>query len=478
MQGFPNIAFANTGLRIRTEWQQFKTTSQYQSFLNAIAAMRQNTNPNDRGSLHYWVKVHQTYCPHDVPYFISWHRGYLYHFEQQLRISSGDPTLNLPYWDYYSYPTVPSEFTNPAPGNPLYLQRAGANVYNALTLSPFAPEVYNFQRGTTNSFEARIESAPHNPIHNLIGGIMATMQSPFDPIFYLHHGNIDRLTHAWAMPDGKGIPDTANPYSATNSSPYWAGSNLYAPQLSIERYRTYYPGWLGYDYANLTVPTSLPPASGTAQAAKTTELSSQRLTTRQRPPFKRHIPVPGRQISATRRALAGAAKVAFDEQSYSTSLNFSKKDAEEIAAILAARRAGDSGEGGQRVGSIKFVVDGARLSEQGRQGGYYYALYLNMPPVIDSDSVHDKCFLGTLGAFEISAASHHGPAKLEFDLVSLLLQQDVKDFSGLSLSWVRVDGDNPPAGQTINAQEARVDVSYEIQPVQPPRLKGLGDGYR
>ena len=219
VQGFPNIAFANTGTRIRVEWQQFKASSQYQSFLNAIAAMRQNTNPNDRNSLHFWVRVHQTYCPHDVPYFISWHRGYLYYFEQQLRIASGDPTLNLPYWDYYSYATLPSEFTNPAPGNPLYLQRAGANVYNALTLSPFAPEVYNFQRGTQNSFEARLESAPHNPIHNLIGGIMATMQSPFDPIFYLHHANIDRLTHAWAMPDGKGIPDTANPYSTTNSSP-------------------------------------------------------------------------------------------------------------------------------------------------------------------------------------------------------------------------------------------------------------------
>jgi tyrosinase len=351
-------------------------------------------------------------------------------------------------------------------------------VHNALTLSPFAPEVYNFQRGTQNAFEARIESAPHNPVHNLIGGIMTTMQSPFDPIFYLHHANIDRLTHAWALPDGKGIPDTANPYSATNSSSYWGGSNLYAPQLSIERYRTYYPGWLGYDYANATVPTSLPPASGTAQAAKASQLSSPRLKSRQRPPSKRITPVPGRQISATRRALAGAAKLAFDEQSYSTSLNFSKKDAAEVAAVIAARRAEDDGAGGGRVGSIKFVVDGARLSEPGRQGGYFYALYLNMPPVIDSDAADNTFFLGTLGAFEIAAASHHGPAKLEFDLVSLLLQQDVKDFSGLSLSWIRVDGDNPPVGETINVHEARIDVAYEIVPVQPPRLKGLGGGYR
>jgi tyrosinase len=477
VQGFPNIAFANTGPRIRLEWEQFKETSQYQSFRNAIAAMRLNTNPNDRGSLHYWVRVHQTYCPHDVAYFISWHRGYLYYFEQQLRISSGDPTLDLPYWNYYSYATLPSEFTDPAPDNPLYLERAGANVHNALSLSPFAPEVYNFQHGTTNSFEVKIESAPHNPVHNLIGGIMSTMQSPFDPIFYLHHASIDRLTHAWALPDGKGIPGTANPYSSTNSSAYWAGSNIYAPQLSIERYRTYYPGWLGYDYADNTVPTSLPAASETSTmstmsatsqtAAKTTQ-SSSRAPSRRRPPFKQFTRAPGRQISAARRSLGGAAQIGFDEQSYSTALSFSKKDAAELAAIIAARRAGQDGAGDGRVGSIKLVVDGARLSELGRRGGYFYALYLNMPPVVESGSANDRFFLGTLGAFEIAAASHHGPAKLEFDLVGLLLQQKIEDFSNLSLSWLRVDGDHPPVGRTINAHEARIDLSYEARPVLPP----------
>lgn len=477
VQGFPTIAFANTENRIRVEWQQFKETSQYQSFRNAIAAMRQNTNPNDRGSLHFWVRVHQTYCPHDVPYFISWHRGYLYYFEQQLRIASGDPSLNLPYWDYYSYSTMPEEFTDPSPDNPLYLQRAGTNVYNALSLSPFAPEVYNFQRGTVNAFEARLESAPHNPVHNLIGGIMSTMQSPFDPIFYLHHANIDRLTHAWALPDGKGIPGTANPYSSTNSSAYWEGSNLYAPQLSIERYRTYYPGWLGYDYADLTVPTALPAPSGTQAAAKTTHLVSPSGPSKRRPPFKQFTRALGRLISATRRSLGGAARISFDEQSYSTSLSFSKTDAAEIAALIAAHRAGNDGAIGGRVGSVKLVVDGARLSARGREGGYFYALYVNMPPVIDSSSTHDKCFLGTLGAFEIAAASHHGPAKLEFDLLGLLLQQKLDDFSNLTLSWIRVDGEHPPAGQTIKVPEARIDVSYEAASAEPP-LKAVPGRYR
>jgi len=475
LHGFPPLARASTGPRIRLEWQQFRETNQYQSYLNAISAMRQNTNPADQGSLHFWVNVHQNYCPHDVPYFISWHRGYLYCFEQQLRLSSGDPTLNLPYWDYYADAGLPADFTDPAPSNPLYLERAGESVYNALTLAPFAPEVFNFQRGTTNSFEARIESAPHNPVHNLIGGIMSTMQSPFDPIFYLHHANIDRLTHAWALPDSKGIPGTAWPYSPTNSNAYWAGSNVYAPNLTIERYRTYHPGWLGYDYDNDTVPTALPPSGATAFAAKGTPLSSPRLPSR--PPFKQFTRLAGRQISAQRRSLGGVAKVAFDEQSLSASLNFSQKDATEMKAIIAARRGGDISASGGLVGSIKFVVDGAQLSELGRRGGYYYALYLNMPSVIDSDATNNKTFVGTLGAFEIAASSHHGPGKLEFDLVGLLLQQDAKDLSALSLSWVRVDGDSPPAGLTFNVPEARIDLVYEPAPVQPPRSKGLPGSY-
>jgi tyrosinase len=478
LQNFPTLSFASTGARIRLEWQQFKETTQYQSLLNAITAMRQNTNPADPNSLHYWVNVHQTYCPHDVPYFITWHRGYLYCFEQQLRIASGDPSLDLPYWDYYAYPTLPAEFTDPAPSNPLYVERAGTNVYNALSLWPFAPEVYNFQRGTTDAFEARLENAPHNPVHNLIGGVMATMQSPFDPIFYVHHANIDRLTHAWALPDGKGIPQTAWPYSPTNSSPYWAGTHVYASDLSMERWKTYHPGWLGYDYADTTVPTSLPPLAAKAQTASAMQLAAPRLPSTQRPPFKRFTPAPPRQISASRRSLGGAAQIAFDEQSYSASLSFTQKDAAEIAAIIASRRMGHEGASGGRIGSIKFVIDSARLSELGRRGGYFYALYVNMPALIDSKTAYNKSFAGTLGAFQIDAVSHHGPGRLEFDLVGLLLQQEVTDFSTISVSWIRVDGDNPPAGQTINVGEARIDLLYEIEPVQLPLLNGVTSGYK
>jgi tyrosinase len=40
----PPLGFGQTTTRIRVEWQQFKTTPQYTSFLNAVRKMKADTN--------------------------------------------------------------------------------------------------------------------------------------------------------------------------------------------------------------------------------------------------------------------------------------------------------------------------------------------------------------------------------------------------------------------------------------------------
>lgn len=45
-----------------------------------------------------------------------------------------------------------------------------------------------------------LESSPHNNIHNAVGGgpgFMSELLAPVDPIFWLHHANIDRLWDLW-----------------------------------------------------------------------------------------------------------------------------------------------------------------------------------------------------------------------------------------------------------------------------------------
>ncbi len=51
-------------------------------------------------------------------------------------------------------------------------------------------------RGSTNSFRVELENGPHMLVHALIGGHMRNNWSPADPLFYLHHTNVDRI---WAM---------------------------------------------------------------------------------------------------------------------------------------------------------------------------------------------------------------------------------------------------------------------------------------
>jgi tyrosinase len=47
------------------------------------------------------------------------------------------------------------------------------------------------------SVEGPLESNPHDQVHVRISGDMATFMSPLDPIFWLHHCNIDRIWDQW-----------------------------------------------------------------------------------------------------------------------------------------------------------------------------------------------------------------------------------------------------------------------------------------
>lgn len=78
----------------------------------------------------------------------------------------------------------------------------------ALLPTPFATTTGEFALAGFNSAESEthhmsagsstLEGQPHNQVHNNIGGIMPTLLSSIDPIFFMHHCNIDRLWEVWA----------------------------------------------------------------------------------------------------------------------------------------------------------------------------------------------------------------------------------------------------------------------------------------
>lgn len=155
-------------------------------------------------------------CEHGTGAFLTWHRMYLYYFEKVLQAAAGDQTLRLPYWDYNRSASLPPAFLPPtyldsglSHANPLYaadrrLALSRGRAMAAETVEIEAP----FQAKDYNAFNGLIEGTPHGAVHCAIGsqgcgtGLMGHPASAaLDPIFYLHHANIDRLYECWMSPD-------------------------------------------------------------------------------------------------------------------------------------------------------------------------------------------------------------------------------------------------------------------------------------
>jgi len=451
----PRELLAQTTLNVRPEWQSFKTTPRYDSLLKAIRLMKANTNAADPNSWAYWTNIHVNKCPHSIPYFLAWHRGYLYHFERRLRTVSGDSLLVLPYWDYYSYPNLPAEFTNPSGTNPLYVPRVNTNVRAALTLAPFAPTVLNFQRGTNNAFETSCEDAPHNPVHDLIGGVMTTMESPVDPIFWLHHANVDRLWVAWVSAGGgRKMPATTNVY--------WTGSHSYTATLTQSRLSTYSTrSSLGYRYAVETMPTTLPLASLADPNIRRVQAAARELAGSLPPVGTFRIAAP-RETGKGRFSLSGADDVGLDERSLSVQLPTSAEHARTLAAIVG-NKAGRLPGRGETYRSVHVTLDGVQLAEIAKQGGFYYELYLNIPSRGSALGRPASVYIGTLGAFKINSLAHHAGAsvQLRYPIRHHLAGARTDELSAMSVSFMRISGDSSPRGGVIGVAEVRLEVSTD-----------------
>ena len=65
------------------------------------------------------------------------------------------------------------------------------------------PDFSSFASGKTSNHAAEgphggLESGPHDNVHGNVGGMMGAYLSPVDPLFFLHHANLDRLWTIWS----------------------------------------------------------------------------------------------------------------------------------------------------------------------------------------------------------------------------------------------------------------------------------------
>jgi tyrosinase len=174
----------------------------------------------------YWDQ-----CQHGSWYFVPWHRGYLIALEAQIRAAvmnlGGPSDWALPYWNYfgpgdeYKIPPAFTQQTLPdgTPNSLFVTARYGPNFDGNIYIT--TDENADCQNDTvytggygggdtgfshSGGDAGNLESNPHNGVHVDVGGYrnrrnFGLMANPsiaaLDPIFYLHHCNIDRMWAAW-----------------------------------------------------------------------------------------------------------------------------------------------------------------------------------------------------------------------------------------------------------------------------------------
>jgi tyrosinase len=175
------------------------------------------------GTLGQFVKIHgETHFQHGSERFLPWHRVYLILLEQALK--AVHPDVSIPYWDWtnaseQSFPTwltsVKPTVPMPSPMTPITVTRFPGTSADLATIVGNVPNV--MAQSTFSSFTGSLEGV-HGMVHVWVGGTMSMIPTaPADPIFWMHHCNIDRLWWQWQQGNAGLYPNLPGPPATSTS---------------------------------------------------------------------------------------------------------------------------------------------------------------------------------------------------------------------------------------------------------------------
>ena len=242
-------------------------------------------------------------CQHGSWYFLPWHRMYLMAFELAVQDVLHDPEWSLPYWyavnpDDAGAAVLPPAFRDRTVGNGLFTTRrsramnAGAPLpdLSASLLDALVAPLYSTSLGTstfgggeraTPDFSGDetglLEDTPHGAVHVLVGNDFDAAGNPvrlgwmgsfftaaLDPVFWLHHANLDRLWQVWLDADPAHVQPTGDDAWAATS---WSFPRVGGGTVSWRVDEVLDLAALGYAYESTALPSALAPMPGPGPVA-------------------------------------------------------------------------------------------------------------------------------------------------------------------------------------------------------------------
>jgi tyrosinase len=371
-------------------------------------------------------------CAHNHWFFQPWHRAYVLEFEAVVRehirqLDGPADDWALPYWNYSDHAADSRRLGLPLPlrgetlpdgvevpgvepqadgtvPNPLFIPaRLGpdepepgdsvvwASATRALLRSHYANQQdtgrVSFGGGVIEDPDnaaqwhdesteiGQMDAQPHGSVHNQVNGAMASFPTAgLDPVFWLHHCNIDRLWETYADDLGHGYPFQDGAGTGTDAHESWTTRQFrfLRPDGSTATWTA--PdvldiGTLGYAY-DTTAPPPLPPVPPSPPPGSEDD------------PFGIDVPVPEPVAEAGPVALWGEQDV-----------------------VVSGGAGGDHGLGVDAFpGGVTWLLrfEGIRSA---RPAPTSYQVFLGLEPGGDASPDDDDHYAGLLSLFGVYEAS-------------------------------------------------------------------------
>ena len=390
---------------------------------------------DDESGIPMSIKTLFHQCHRSRSLFFLWHRAYVIAMERLLQDAIHDPTFRIPYWDWYSDPSIPEIFRNEwldskqTKKNSLYVRfrndgvNAGDPVWTPLVRT-------NYRNDNFNSFQNQLNGAEHSDIHMAVGNgtnMADTRTAARDPIFWLHHANIDRLLPVWLK--------MVTNHKANTNYPEWKPTDYRFPTAgwTLQQPTTTTPTitelalnsneMLGYKYEN-TDPPAVPRAAVPPEPKVVSSASGGPLMMKE-----------GREALSSRRSVeisdGGTVKLRIKSEAAPKFMALAKPEERKAPA------------------AVSVVLTDVALAKL-PTGVLSYDVFVNLPKSVTGTENFDEHYLGSISLFELR--SQH-------------------DKDGASGHELRFDAKSALAATVKKTNAAPSEISVSIVPVLAPKAK-------